>query len=161
MSSILEKIKFYSAHIIFILICINDSIFINTWIAPGPIINIKYILVFYFSFFDKGRFSITFLFFVGLIFDSLQGMPFGMTSICFILLSILAAYLKQRRTQINFQNEFIAFAISLFVTQIVSVIILNYFSPIPFEYLLLAINIIVSLVFYPVIRTLLRVFYHY
>jgi hypothetical protein len=88
-------------------------------------------------------------------------MPFGMTSICFILLSILAAYLKQRRTQINFQNEFIAFAISLFVTQVVSVIILNYFSPIPFEYLLLAINIIVSLVFYPVIRTLLKVFYHY
>ena len=161
MSSILEKIKFYSAHIIFVLICINDSIFINTWIAPGPIINIKYILVFYFSFFDKGRFSITFLFFVGLIFDSLQGMPFGMTSICFILLSILAAYLKKRRTQINFQNEFIAFAISLFVTQVVSVIILNYFSPIPFEYLLLAINIIVSLVFYPVIRTLLKVFYHY
>jgi hypothetical protein len=88
-------------------------------------------------------------------------MPFGMTSICFIFLSILATYLKQRRTQINFQNEFIAFAISLFVTQIVSVIILNYFSPIPFEYLLLAINIIVSLVFYPVIRTLLKVFYHY
>ena len=161
MSSILEKIKFYSAHIIFVLICINDSIFINTWIAPGPIINIKYILVFYFSFFDKGRFSITFLFLVGLIFDSLQGMPFGMTSICFILLRILAAYLKQRRTQINFQNEFIAFAISLFVTQVVSVIILNYFSPIPFEYLLLAINIIVSLAFYPVIRTLLKVFYHY
>lgn len=161
MSSILEKIKFYSAHIIFVLICINDSIFINTWIAPGPIINIKYILVFFFSFFDKGRFSITFLFLVGLIFDSLQGMPFGMTSVCFIFLSILAGYLKQRRTQINFQNEFIAFAISLFVTQIVSVIILNYFSPIPFEYLLLAINIIVSLVCYPVIRTLLKVFYHY
>jgi hypothetical protein len=88
-------------------------------------------------------------------------MPFGMTSICFILLSIFAAYLKRRRTRINFQNEFIAFAISLFVTQFVSIIILNYFSSIPFEYLLLAINIIVSLVFYPVIRILLKVFYHY
>jgi hypothetical protein len=91
----------------------------------------------------------------------LQGMPFGMTSICLILLRILTAYLKQRRTQINFQNEFIAFAISLFITQVVSVIILNYFSPIHFEYLLLVINIIVSLVFYPIIRTLLKVFYHY
>ncbi len=39
MNSFLEKIKFYSAHIIFTLICINDSIFINTWIAPGPIIK--------------------------------------------------------------------------------------------------------------------------
>ncbi|MEY3811935.1 MAG: hypothetical protein RIT11_1058 [Pseudomonadota bacterium] len=161
MSTFLEKIRFYSAHIIFTLICINDSILINTWIAPGPIINIKYILVFYFSFFDKGRFSITFLFLVGLIFDSLQGMPFGMTSICFILLSILASYLKQRRTQTNFQNEFIAFVISLLITQITSVIILSYFSPTPFEYLLLAINIIVSLVFYPVLRTLLKVLYNY
>jgi hypothetical protein len=88
-------------------------------------------------------------------------MPFGMTSICFILLSILAVYLKRRSTQINFQNEFIAFAISLLVTQIVSVIILNYFSLIPFEYQLLAINIIVSLIFYSVIRILLKVFYHY
>jgi len=137
MNFFLDKIKFYSAHIIFTLICINDSIFINTWIAPGPIINIKYILVFYFSFFDKGRFSITFL------------------------LSKLGSYLKQRRTQTNFQNEFIAFAISLLITQIVSVIILSYFSQIPFEYLLLAINIIVSLIFYPVIRTLLKVLYYY
>jgi rod shape-determining protein MreD len=161
MISISEKFKFYSAHIILVLICINDSIFINTWIAPGPIINIKYILIFYFSFFDKERFSITFLFLVGLIFDSLQGMPFGMTSVCFILLSISAKYLKKRRIQVNFQNEFIAFAISLFVTQIVSVLILNYFSSIPFEYQLLAINIIVSLLFYAVIRTLLKVFYHY
>jgi rod shape-determining protein MreD len=160
MNSYVEKIKFYSAHIIFTLICINDSIFINTWIAPGPIMNIKYILVFYFTFFDKGRFSITFLFFVGLIFDSLQGMPFGMTPICFILLSKLASYLKQKRTQTNFQNEFIAFAISLVVTQIVSVIIISYFSQAPFEYLLLAINIIVSLIFYPVIRTFLKVFYY-
>jgi len=109
MNSFLDKIKFYSAHIIFTLICINDSIFINTWIAPGPIINIKYILVFYFSFFDKGRFSITFLFFIGLIFDSLQGMPFGMTSICFILLSKLGSYLKQRRTQTNFPKWIYSF----------------------------------------------------
>jgi hypothetical protein len=91
----------------------------------------------------------------------LQGMPFGMTSICFILLSILTTYLKRKRIHINSQNEFIAFAISLFVIQVVSAIILNYFSLIPFEYLLLAINIILSLVFYPVIRTLLKVFYHY
>ena len=84
-----------------------------------------------------------------------------MTSICFILLSILASYLKQRRTQTNFQNEFIAFVISLLITQITSVIILSYFSPAPFEYLLLAINIIVSLVFYPVLRTLLKILYNY
>ena len=74
MKSFLKKIRFYSAHIIITLICINDSIFINTWIAPGPIINIKYILIFYFSFFEKERLSITFLFLLGLIFDSLQGM---------------------------------------------------------------------------------------
>ncbi len=84
-----------------------------------------------------------------------------MTSICFILLSKLASYLKQRRTQTNFQNEFIAFGISLLITQITSVIILSYFSQTPFEYLLLAINMIVSLIFYPVIRTLFKVFYHY
>ncbi len=161
MKSFLEKIKYYSAHIIITLICINDSIFINTWIAPGPIINIKYILVFYFSFFEKERLSVTFLFILGLIFDSLQGMPFGLTPICFIVLNKIAIFLKKRRTHINFQNEFIAFATALLVTQIVSIIILNYFSQNSFEYFLLAINIMITLIFYPVIRKILRIFYFY
>ncbi len=159
MKSFLEKIRYFSAHIVITLICINDSIFINTWIAPGPIINIKYVLIFYFSFFEKDRLSVTFLFILGLIFDSLQGMPFGLTPICFIVLNKLAIFLKKRRTHSNFQNEFIAFATSLLVTQIISVIILNYFSPNPFEYFLLAINIIITLIFYPVIRQMLKIFY--
>ena len=146
MKSFLEKIKYYSAHIIITLICINDSIFINTWIAPGPIINIKYILVFYFSFFEKERLSVTFLFILGLIFDSLQGMPFGLTPICFIVLNKIAIFLKKRRTHTNFQNEFIAFATALLVTQIISVILLNYFSQNSFEYFLLAINIMITLI---------------
>ena len=161
MKSFLEKIKYYSAHIIITLICINDSIFINTWIAPGPIINIKYILVFYFSFFEKERLSVTFLFILGLIFDSLQGMPFGLTTICFIVLNKIAIFLKKRRTHTNFQNEFIVFAIALLITQIVSVILLNYFSQNSFEYFLLAINIMITLIFYPVIRQILRIFYFY
>jgi rod shape-determining protein MreD len=161
MRSFLEKIKYYSAHIIITLICINDSIFINTWIAPGPIINIKYILVFYFSFFQKERLSVTFLFILGLIFDSLQGMPFGLTPICFIILNKIAIFLKKRRTHTNFQNEFIAFVISLLVTQIVSIIILNYFSQNSYEYFLLAINIMVTLIFYPVTRQILKIFYSY
>ena len=90
------------------------------------IINIKYILIFYFSFFEKERLSITFLFLLGLIFDSLQGMPLGLTSICFIVLNKIAIFLKMRRTHTNFQNEFIAFLTSLLVTQIVSIIIFNY-----------------------------------
>ena len=159
MKSFLKKIRFYSAHIIITLICINDSIFINTWIAPGPIINIKYILIFYFSFFEKERLSITFLFLLGLIFDSLQGMPLGLTSICFIVLNKIAIFLKMRRTLTNFQNEFIAFLTSLLVTQIVSIIIFNYFSQNSFEYFLLAINIIVTSIFYPAIRQILKIFY--
>lgn len=159
MKSFLEKIRYFSAHIVITLICINDSIFINTWIAPGPIINIKYVLVFYFSFFEKDRLSVTFLFILGLIFDSLQGMPFGLTPICFIFLNKMAIFLKKRRTHTNFQNEFVAFATSLLVTQIIFVIILNYFSQNPFEYFLLAINIIITLIFYPVIRQILKIFY--
>jgi len=159
MKLFLEKIRYYSAHIVITLICINDSIFINTWIAPGPIINIKYVLVFYFSFFEKDRLSVTFLFILGLIFDSLQGMPFGLTPICFIVLNKMAIFLKKRRTHSNFQNEFIAFATSLLVTQIISVIILNYFSQNSFEYFLLAINIIITLIFYSIIRQILKIFY--
>jgi rod shape-determining protein MreD len=161
MNTFFDKLRFYSAHIILTLICINDSIFINTWIAPGPIINIKYILVFYFSFFDKERFSITFLFLLGLVFDSLQGMPFGMTALSFIFLNKISIFLKKRRTQTTFQNEFISFGVSLLTTQIISVLILSYFSQSPFEYFLLFINIIITLILYPILRNLLKIFYNY
>jgi hypothetical protein len=88
-------------------------------------------------------------------------MPFGLTPICFIVLNKIAIFLKKRRTHTNFQNEFIAFATALLVTQIVSVILLNYFSQNSFEYFLLAINIMITLIFYPVIRQILRIFYFY
>jgi cell shape-determining protein MreD len=152
MHSIIEKIKYYFPHIIIILITLNDSLFVNSWIAPGPIVNLKYIIIFYFSFFDKERFSITFLFILGLLFDSMYAMPLGSSSICFICLNKIAIFLHKKRTRINYQNEFTSFIISLFVTQIIALFVLHEFGKAPLEYSLLFINLIFTTICYPLAR---------
>jgi len=161
MKNFLEKIRFYIPHLLILLVIVNDSILINTWIAPGPIINLKYILLFYFCFYQPDRISVIFLFFLGLVFDSLQSTPLSMTSLCFIATSKLIYFLKKKITQANFQNEFFSFGIVLVAVQILTLIIFYYFSKSSPEYSLLIINTILTLALYPLFRYVLQFFYRY
>jgi len=161
MTNFLEKIRFYIPHLLILLVIANDSLLINTWIAPGPIINLKYILLFYFCFYQPDRISVISLFLLGFVFDSLQSIPLGMTSLCFIIASKLTYFLKKRRTRANFQNEFISFGIVLAAVQMLTLIIFYYFSKSSPEYSLLIINIILTLVVYPLFRYILQFFYRY
>jgi len=161
MKNFFEKIRFYIPHLLILIVIANDSLLINTWIAPGPIINLKYILLFYFCLYQPDRISVISLFFLGLVFDSLQSTPLGMTSLCFILASKLIYFLKKKRTQANFQNEFISFGIVLAAVQILTLIIFNYFSKTSPEYSLIVINIILTLALYPLFRYILQFFFRY
>jgi len=161
MRNFLKKTKFYIPHSLILLVITNDSLLINTWIAPGPIINLKYILLFYFCFYQPDRISVIFLFLLGLVFDSLQSTPLGMTSLCFIIASKLIYFLKKRRTRVNFRNEFISFVIVLAAVQILTLIIFHYFSKSFPEYSLLIINTILTLALYPLFRYILQFFYRY
>jgi len=161
MRNFFEKTKFYIPHLLILLVIANDSLLINTWIAPGPIINLKYILLFYFCFYQPDRISVIYLFILGLIFDSLQITPLGMTSLCFIVVSKLIYFLKKKRTRTNFQNEFISFVIVLVAVQILTLIIFYYFSKSSPEYSLLIINITLTLALYPLFRYILQFFYRY
>jgi len=161
MRNFLEKTKLYIPHLLILLVIANDSLLINTWIAPGPIFNLKYILLFYFCFYQADRISVISLFLLGLVFDSLQSTPLGMTSLCFIVASKLIYFLKKRRTRANFQNEFISFTIVLCTIKILTLIIFYYFSKLPPEYSLLIINAILTLALYPLFRYILQFFYRY
>jgi len=161
MRNFLEKTRLYIPHLLILLVIVNDSLLINTWIAPGPIINLKYILLFYFCFYQADRISVISLFLLGLVFDSLQSTPLGMTSLCFIVASKLIYFLKKRRTRANFQNEFISFTIVLCTIKILTLIIFYYFSKLPPEYSLLIINAILTLALYPLFRYILQFFYRY
>jgi len=161
MRNFFEKLRFYIPHLLILLVIANDSLLINTWIAPGPIINLKYILLFYFCFYQPDRISVISLFFLGLVFDSLQCTPFGMTSLCFIVVSKLIYFLKKRRTRANFQNEFISFGIVLVTIQILASIIFYYFSKSSLEYSLIIVNTILTLALYPLLRYILQFFCRY
>jgi len=161
MKNFFEKTRFYIPHLLILIVIANDSLLINTWIAPGPIINLKYILLFYFCFYQTDRISVISLFFLGLVFDSLQSIPLGTTSLCFIVASKLIYFLKKRRTRANLQNEFISFGIVLATVQILNLIIFYYFSKSSPEYSLLIINTILTLALYPIFRYILQFFYRY
>jgi len=161
MKNFFEKTRFYIPHLLILIVIANDSLLINAWIAPGPIINLKYILLFYFCFYQTDRISVISLFFLGLVFDSLQSIPLGTTSLCFIVASKLIYFLKKRRTRANLQNEFISFGIVLAAVQILNLIIFYYFSKSFPEYSLLIINTILTLALYPLFRYILQFFYRY
>jgi rod shape-determining protein MreD len=74
-------------------------------------------IIYYFAVFKSDVFMVWFLFLLGIISDSINGFPLGVTSICYILLVKLFRVLNQRMMmQENFHQifgQFVAFAFSI------------------------------------------------
>lgn len=85
--------------------------------------NIQYLLIYFFSFNRFRFFSITTLFFLGLLNDSIAGSPFGMSSCIYILIYKIAVYQNTIKLRSIFKAEWIAFGISIFVAYILIFII--------------------------------------
>ena len=56
--------------------------------------NFPFILIFYFTLKEYNRFDFLLVFFAGLINDTVIGLPLGISSFSYILVSIFAAYLR-------------------------------------------------------------------
>ena len=78
--------------------------------------NLQYLLVYFFSFNRFKYFSISTLFILGLVNDSIIGTPLGISSAAYMLIYKIAVYQETIKLRTIFTAEWIAFGISIFVT---------------------------------------------
>lgn len=89
--------------------------------------NFSYILIFYFSLKRSASLGYTLIFIAGLFNDVINGTPIGMSSLMYLLLCGVAAYLRAITLSVSLLKDWISFVITLLVINSLSFIILNLF----------------------------------
>ena len=119
--------------------------------------NMTYLLIYFFTFNNYKYFSFFSMFILGLITDSISGIPFGTSSLAYMTIYKIAVFQETIKLRTNFFAEWIALGIALFIAYTVILIVL-YLSKSYFEPLIHIYNFIGSFVLYPFIWLVLKLF---
>ena len=119
--------------------------------------NMTYLLIYFFTFNNHKYFSFFSMFILGLISDSISGIPFGTSSLAYMTIYKIAVFQETIKLRTNFFAEWIALGIALFIAYTVILIVL-YLSKTSFEPLIHIYNFIGSFVLYPFIWFVLKLF---
>ena len=119
--------------------------------------NMTYLLIYFFTFNNYKYFSFFSMFILGLIADSISGIPFGTSTLAYMTIYKIAVFQETIKLRTNFFAEWIALGIALFIAYTVILIVL-YLSKSYFDPLIHIYNFIGSFVLYPLIWFVLKFF---
>ena len=116
--------------------------------------NPIYILIFYWVLKNPDILGYGFIFLAGIVNDVVVGLPIGVSSVTYLILSGFAAYIRYLTVQPSIVSDWIVFIPSIAVTNSVYFYILGIFFDIEINYIILALNTGITILFYPVIGIL-------
>ena len=119
--------------------------------------NLTYLLIYFFTFNNYKYFTFASMFAMGLISDSISGIPFGTSSLAYMTIYKIAVFQETIKLRTVFLSEWAALGIALFIAYTVILIVL-YLSKVSFEPLIHIYNFIGSFVLYPFIWLTLKFF---
>lgn len=105
--------------------------------------NFSYILIFYFSLKRSVSLGYTYIFIAGLFNDVVNGSPIGMSSLMYLFLCGVAAYLRLITLRTSLFKDWISFIIAILILNSLFFIIVNLF----FDFEISFINQIVNIFF--------------
>tara|TARA_B110000208_G_scaffold70253_1_gene90595 strand:- start:898 stop:1404 length:507 start_codon:yes stop_codon:yes gene_type:complete len=105
--------------------------------------NFSYILIFYFSLKRSYSLGYTYIFIAGLFNDVVNGSPIGMSSLMYLFLCGVAAYLRLITLRTSLFKDWISFIIAILILNSLFFIIVNLF----FDFEISFINQIVNILF--------------
>ncbi|MBD1156312.1 rod shape-determining protein MreD [Pelagibacterales bacterium SAG-MED16] len=114
------------------------------------IVNFSYIIVFFWSLKKPEHLGYGLIFFAGIINDVIQGLPIGISSLEFLLLSVVGAFVRNRTIIFNLIYDCISFLIGILIVGSINYIILVTIFKIPIVYESLILGLFVTFLIYPI-----------
>ena len=114
------------------------------------IINFSYIIIFFWSLKKPEHLGYGLIFFAGIINDVVQGLPIGISSLEFLLLSVVGAFIRKRTIIYNLIYDWISFLIGILIVGSINYIILVTIFKIPIVYESLIMGLFVTFLIYPI-----------
>jgi rod shape-determining protein MreD len=118
--------------------------------------NFVYILIFYYSLKRDGGIGYIFIFIAGLFNDVMNGIPMGISSLCYLLLCAAAVYLRNITLRPNLMKDWLFFLITILFLNFITFSYLIFFFNYESNYFDEMINIIFTFFFYLVFSYLFK-----
>ena len=110
--------------------------------------NFPFILIFYWSLKRNESLGYGFIFISGLINDVVVGFPIGISSTCYLLICVFAAYLRNITLRPNLIKDWIFFLFTILFIQSFMYSLLNLFFSFNLDYNVLMINLVFTFLLY-------------
>ena len=89
------------------------------------------------------------IFFAGLINDVVMGVPLGLSSLCYLVVSLVATYVKNMTVNTRITTDWFTFFIAIFFSNLILFVLLSNFSEIAISVTEMSYNTFFTLIFFP------------
>ena len=152
--SSLNKSSFYRVFlsylpIIILFISVFNELDFNYLKIENFSFNFVHILIFYWTLKNPNTLGYLFIFFAGIINDVVIGIPIGISSLCYLILCSVTAYLRNITLSPNFVKDWFSFFFTMVLINSIQVIILDLIFLIEINYLSYVVSTGFTFLFYP------------
>ena len=120
--------------------------------------NFSYILIFYFSLKRTESLGYGLIFIAGLFNDVVVGIPMGISSLVYLLICGVAAYLRNITLRPSLMQDWIFFLVTILTINSISFLILTFMYDYEIIFLMQAINVLFTFSFYFIFSYLFSLF---
>jgi len=111
--------------------------------------NFVYILIFYWTLRNPSYLGYISIFLAGIINDVIIGIPIGISSLCYLLICSVTAYIRNITLSANFINDWVSILITVLLINSIQLLILDFIFKYNPDYLLYLINSGFTFLLYP------------
>ena len=111
--------------------------------------NFVHILIFFWTLKNPNHLGYVSIFLAGIINDVIVGIPVGVSSLCYLLICLVTAYLRNITLSPDFINDWLTFLFTILLINSIQIIILNLIFLIEINYMSYLVNTGFTFLFYP------------
>ena len=112
--------------------------------------NFVYILIFYWTLRNPDNLGYFSIFLAGVINDVVLGIPIGISSLCYLIICAVTAYIRNITLSPNFVKDWFSFLFTMILINSIQVIILDLIFFLDINYMNYVVNTGFSFLFYPI-----------
>ena len=160
--SSLNKVSFFGVFtsylpIIFLIFSVFNNFDFNYLKIENFSFNFAYILIFYWTLRNPDQLGYLIIFLAGIINDVVTGIPLGMSSLCYLLICSITAYMRNITLNPNFVKDWFSFLFTIILINSIQVIVLDLIFSIEINYMRYLVNTGFTFLFYPAFFVLFNI----
>ena len=113
--------------------------------------NLQIIIVYYWMLKDQSILGSGHVFFAGIINDVVMGLPMGVSALTYLVVSLVATYVKNVTVNISLFTDWFTFLIAIFFSNLVFILLLVNFSEIEISFIDISYISFFTFLFYPLL----------